>query len=530
MSLPLLGKELIEHANRRRTYVARVIYAVALVGVYGVVQLQMSQMYGAQGASLLGQGGMLFEFLFRMQAIGILIVMPAITAGAFTQEKETGSLILLLLTPLTPAKLVLQKWLSRVLIMSGFLVLALPLAAMAYAYGGFSADFLVAGSAVLLLLYLQVGAFAILMSAWFRSTVAAFIAAYVGVMTVDFLVPPAIAPWLAIDMVSHLGSSGTSLQLWPNARHVLATVVVMLVIASSVLAWRARASGGNPVLGIFRGLDRLFNRGDELLGRRRRVVSLPVSQPIAWLEFNRRSLANWRYLIRLLVPIELLIAGYIGLVSGGMSNHLWLYILLLPLVVLVLLVLGTSLIAGERSGQTLDVLLTTSISPKSIIRQKMRALYRILIALCVPLLTVVLYPLVGRPTAFGSSGDDNILGHVLTISILLPLMAWLAVWIGLVITNRIRAMVTAVIATVIWLGGGLILQFLLLMVGGYRMEGPANLLSSFTPLAMETYGLLVGSGNMDATPIVLWCVLHLSLLLVIRHVCLSRAAALLLRA
>ena len=55
------------------------------------------------------------------------------------------------------AELVLQKWLSALITVGGYLLLSMPLMAVCYAYGGFAVERLVLGIAVLVLTTMQTG-------------------------------------------------------------------------------------------------------------------------------------------------------------------------------------------------------------------------------------------------------------------------------------------------------------------------------------------------------------------------------------
>ena len=119
LSFPLLAKELLEGSARARTYWIRSVYALAMFAAFGVCHLvQLGQRGSSAGLGMLGRGGELFDALIVAQLAGVWLVMPALCAGAFAREKERGTLVLLLLTPMTPWDLVLQKWLSRQIVMS----------------------------------------------------------------------------------------------------------------------------------------------------------------------------------------------------------------------------------------------------------------------------------------------------------------------------------------------------------------------------------------------------------------------------
>ena len=89
--LPLAAKELIEQAARRRTYVARTVYAVLLFAT--CLFASWGDAFRQTGPlSMLGSGVNLFEVVVVLQFVGIVLFMPARTCGAITTEKERDSL------------------------------------------------------------------------------------------------------------------------------------------------------------------------------------------------------------------------------------------------------------------------------------------------------------------------------------------------------------------------------------------------------------------------------------------------------
>jgi len=177
--LPLLVKELVEQGARRRTYVVRVAYAVLLFVAFAIF------FYGevaGRGMSyqMLGVGGKMFNFLLGVQLVGVYIFLPAMMAGVITYEKERRSLELLFITDLGPWEIVLQKLAGRLLPMFTFLLLSLPLMAVCYTYGGVESGYVALAAYLLFTTCVQVGAFALMVSAYSRTSSEATVATYGG--------------------------------------------------------------------------------------------------------------------------------------------------------------------------------------------------------------------------------------------------------------------------------------------------------------------------------------------------------------
>ncbi len=175
---PLLAKELVELSARRRTYLVRTVYAIALYSVTMWTYWRWLGQFEADSFEMLGRGQTLFNELLRWQFWGLYLFLPVVTSSAITSEKERDTLSLLLLTKLGSWTILWEKLLSRLVAMGSFLLLGLPLAAVAYSLGGVDVETIWKAMYVLSVTSLQVASFALLCSTWFRTTSSAFVGTY----------------------------------------------------------------------------------------------------------------------------------------------------------------------------------------------------------------------------------------------------------------------------------------------------------------------------------------------------------------
>jgi ABC-type transport system involved in multi-copper enzyme maturation permease subunit len=251
---------------------------------------------------------------------------------------------------------------------------------------------------------------------------------------------------------------------------VLGTSAACLVLARVFLVRRAFAPPGNAVLGVFKRLDKVFLRlNDNPVTRGMTFVGdtarLPDDEPVAWRETAKRSLGKTRYLLRVFIFIELPVAAVCLMVIFDSYSGDRLSILLVPVGIVSVLMVSAqaaSLIAGERSHQTLDVLCTTPLSGRDIIRQKFRAVQRLMLVLLVPLMTIFFFECAMRwnmPRRYASTQpyelDQFNLPLYLTcsclaVAIYLPMFAWLSLYIGLRVKTQARAIMGSLAAIVAW--------------------------------------------------------------------------------
>ena len=482
LGLPLLTKELIEQAARRRTYFVRLLYASLL---FLLAYWQFSSILsnsGANNLAMLGTGADMFTRVIELQFLGILLFLPALTCGAITSEKEHDSLIMLLVTRLGPFTILFEKLIGRLVPMFSFLLLSLPLLAFAYSLGGVSTLELVSGVVMLVVVCIHISALAIMCSSWCSSTASAFVGTYtLGLLSFPFLV---VAVRMLLDRFTTVATGpvvafsdqAIPIQLTTdNADRIWVQIVVLgipvliyIALARIFLVRRSQVIRRNFVLRFFRRLDRFFFWLNEITTGGvvliRDDVRLPEDRPITWRETQKKTLGTTRYLVRVLVAIETPLFLVLAVVAGmafqarlGVAAEA-LYIVW-ALAVLLITVHGTSLVTTERSHQTLDLLLASSMTSREIILQKHRSVNRLMYVLTVPMVTIFLFEswfATGTPgledglrsiftvpfEAIKSAlyQFDYFLCSILSVVIYFPLCSWIALWIGIKSRSQVRAM------------------------------------------------------------------------------------------
>lgn len=543
LALPLFVKELTEASSRRRTYIVRTVYA-GLLFLLAVLFARDVLFPAGDAFSVLGRGGTLFLTVMLIQFGGVYLFLPAMTAGSITAEKERNTLGLLFLTKLSPTKIVLEKYFGRVFPMLCLALLSLPLLAVAYSLGGLDGGMLFEGVVRLLTTILMVGAVGIACSAWCRTTAGAFLTT---VAALGMLFPGALLLAIALGLqpdsglIRWLGGIGVDWRLWNEPRGIvfvffgpyplmewldaisynagvntaflshptwvvlwqstpmLMATVLALVAARFALVRRAEVKPKRYMARAFRAIDTKFRDLNDRYAKGIEIVkthgNLPESDPVAWRETTKTSLGSFRYLVRLLLLVETPIL-FIGLLAtdgysssgpgalGPLAGLLWIGTGLL------VAVKGAGLFPGERARQSLDVLLTTPMSTRAILRQKLAGVRRLIAVCAIPLLTI--FALIGFmhyltvdvvPVA--------IVVHMLVaVSITLThlsLAALLSAYVGLRISTQSRATLTSIgllaalclavpLLKLVWDGG----------VSSYARFSGWSLLSPFTVMVELT--------------------------------------------
>lgn len=452
--LPLLVKELNEQSAQFRTYILRLAYGLLLLGT--LLTLFVRGLIRSGGTSTLGQGQLVFDSLTTFQFWALNLFVPAITCGCLSGEKERNTLGTLLITTLTPWQIVLQKFLGRFIPVVGYICLSFPMLAAAYSLGGLSTATLWSGGLLLIIAVAQTTSLSVLCSAYFATTVEALLGYFLLLFGSRLLLPFLWADW-ALERVQQ--GELTFEEAFGRSLFLLGFCAVPLWLAAVLLERRAFVTPRNLLLELFQKLDRMFNRWNSVTGGVVLVQDgdpLPNLAPVAWRETTKKSLGTFRYLFRVLLVLELPLVVIISMLGSGelqvggqniiVTNYLYgLWVLAL----LMTIIHGSSLIAGERTRQTLEVLLTIPLAGRELLLQKQQGLLRLLKVLFVPFVTIFGFQ------AWWFNGFPYrwtyVTLSILSVLVFLRLTAWLATYVGLRTKSQIRAVVTVALLIGCWL-------------------------------------------------------------------------------
>ena len=590
--LPILARELVEISARRRTYVLRVVLLLLILQVWNAASTQVSisgtlsyayqlsyrGVMPGQIAPLgsIGHGMELIMPVLIMVLIAAMCLLPTLSTLSLTQEREQGTLVLLLLTPLPPGSLLLQKFLSLLIWGGSLLLLSLPLLAISYANGGIDGTLLGSLLGMSVEFMVQTAALGLAIGSWIRRPLLAIILANLSVLALH-LGAILFAEWFRqghpalVFQAASLQRSADVLPTWvflspamlpqgvaggraldASALPLLLTAV-LLIIARIGINRHPESGGEGGLHRLFLGLDRLWERFDARWFRRSSQRDLPQARPVFWLELNRRALCNLRYLARILLPVAAL-AIYVTLASlhedgsfhpHGQRRYSEIFSLALGIGCLVQAMLASGILARERSDQTLEVLLTTSISPATILRHKMRALSRIRWGVSACLLLMVFVQAFTRsdigmyPVRWLS--DPSIMLQA-ALAILLPgVCSWFGALIGLYVQQQRRAALIALAGVVVWMAGTMLVldvptMFNFNNASSWYYFAERAIHPDFTTQAAEVLRLLLcplrglvdldGSGpnvHLDTSQIVVAGLLLLMLWTLLRSLCLGFA-------
>ncbi len=481
LDLPLLRRELVESAKRRRLWIVRGVIAMAQM-VF--VVFNYDDLTGSQGGlGAFGGGEEIAAVINTCNMVAVYLLLPLTACAAIAAERERQTLSLLLISRISPARLVLEKFLSSLIPVFTMMTLSLPSLALAYSLGGLSPQQLTHSVAAMLVAAVQVNTAAIFWSAVFRTSLQAFWG------TLFTLLVYAIAPGMLGLLIQgrFFGRLfGFSVELYS------------IFVGFWELPWLVSSAEAIPLV-----LPPLV-AGSMLLLATMFVVSryrceAPVSRLPKLLHMIRESLSSHSNTTDLVpqeqaippmrVPAESVVAWREHMIAGGYRT--WLFVLLVLIIPaafwmltqsdlnfspqgacialnVILLISGALIVQGittrtfglERDRETLAVLLTTPIPTREIVTQKLSA------ARSVRFCFMPAFLMIAAHSIFYSDGHHHRWELNLSRWILEPIslvLIWehltLAMWVGLAMSIRSRTTLRSAVATLAILFGYCLLHF-----------------------------------------------------------------------
>jgi ABC-type transport system involved in multi-copper enzyme maturation permease subunit len=404
---PVFAYEWLTASRRWQSYALRsLLVLLLLLGLSGV-WLGSYDGAGELSVQQVAEIGRGFYAVTSLMVLGLVgLVAPAAAAGAICLDKARGNLTLLFSTDLTDAEIVLGKLAARLVPVLGLIACAAPVQALTTLLGGI--DPAMPTGAILVCLACAVFGctLALTLSVWGRKTHEVLLATYAfGVLyllaapmwaalvpmlprwALDWLpgylalVPynPVFLALAPLGAPPGIGPVGLAAQAWFCTLGLLASA--LLAAAST---WRIRRvvirQAGQG--GATRRADRLAAPRRGLLTRLLPSPSLD-GNPVLWREWHRRRPSRW----------SVAVWGLFGMLSSGFS--LWAIVdalggagprgrdaggvisgLQVSAGLLLLSVSAVTSLAEERQRGSLDVLLVTPLSTRSIVLSKWLGAFR----------------------------------------------------------------------------------------------------------------------------------------------------------
>jgi ABC-type transport system involved in multi-copper enzyme maturation permease subunit len=415
---PVFASECLTTARRWQYYAARVFFIGALLAALGIAVWALDQDY--RGLSGLKRSAIAGEWIYfaltGTQLALLILVAPAVTAGAICIDKARGTLMHLLVTDLSNREIVLGKLLARLLPICGFVLAGLPVLALATWMGGVHPEAVFGSFVVCLSVAIFGGTMALVLSVWCAKTYEVLLVSYL-LWTALLLADPLSAwiapPWFPRGFIHDLDPfylcfapylSPGSLTVHHYVNYLVGTLgvsaVLVLLATLRIRAVTIRQSG--VVSGTNKGrrsglgqrlwgwipvifLDRNpFFKPVRWIWRRLPAPSLD-GNPVLWREWHRQRPSRWvravwaiYFLTALGFSLWCFIEGIAKTRTTRLGPDMAPFVNAFQIAIGLLLVSVTSVtsLQEERVRGSLDLLLTTTLPTVKIFWGKWWGSYR----------------------------------------------------------------------------------------------------------------------------------------------------------
>ena len=401
---PVFEAERATRARRWQGYAGRSVFVAALLGALGLGFSEASSHGGPVTVQELAEvGETAYSILASLELMAVLLIAPAAAAGAICVDKARGSLAHVFVTDLSDREIVLGKLAARLVPTWSLLACALPVAAAATWLGGIDPMALLGTTLIVAGLAVLGCALALMLSVW-ASKPQEVLSVVFAAWAVWLLAAPSwqlfrrtmrSAIWLERTNPFYLATAPYD---YPGETSLLEPALFALACGllgatfAAVATWQVRVVGCRSE----RARARRVGPIGRLLARARGEVRWgkgpPLDRnPVLWREWHRGRPSRWSRWVWVGYDAVALLGGG-GLVAAGLAGWPVLTNGEVPILALLLLVgfglllvstATAAVLAEERARGSLDVLISTPVSTRSILVGKWRGAFRMVPRLAV---------------------------------------------------------------------------------------------------------------------------------------------------
>ncbi len=176
---PVLDRELRQRSRTARSMVVMTIFLLLALGVAFITYTGETASFGDDfGIARQNVGRSVFEWVLILELVLLLFVVPGISSGAITGERDRQTLIPLQVTLIGPSGIFFGKVLASSAFVLLLIVATAPILATAYLLGGVAFSQIVTGILALMLIGFLLAVLGVACSAMLRRTAAATLISY----------------------------------------------------------------------------------------------------------------------------------------------------------------------------------------------------------------------------------------------------------------------------------------------------------------------------------------------------------------
>ncbi len=178
---PILTREMTVFQRGWKLPVLILLYnGLMILMLAGLYTLMNKSSSGGTGIDIGYMNG-LYYFVTFGQLVLLLLMVPAVTAGAISGERQRGTLDILLVSAKSPREIILGKLEAGLFAVGLLMVSSLPFYAIVGVYGGVGFLEVIGNLVIFSVLAICYGAIGLAFSSWFKKNQAAMIFTYVTI-------------------------------------------------------------------------------------------------------------------------------------------------------------------------------------------------------------------------------------------------------------------------------------------------------------------------------------------------------------
>ncbi|MBI4601936.1 MAG: ABC transporter permease [Planctomycetes bacterium] len=178
---PILLRQLRADFRKNRFFFSQFV-CLGVLGVTLIAMISYQTSDETRTATQIGQA--LFDSFFIIQYLIILVIFPAFSATAFTEERAGLTIDLLLASTLKPEEIVWGKFFASTVYCLVYVVASIPLLSISFLFGGVEPREVLVAYGILIGLTLLISMVGVCISSWYgspiRSTLTVYVLVFLG--------------------------------------------------------------------------------------------------------------------------------------------------------------------------------------------------------------------------------------------------------------------------------------------------------------------------------------------------------------
>ena len=376
---PVLQRELLVNLRTGRAFLLLAIYQILLAGV---VLLAWPADQRLDLTTSPPSARRLVDLFFLGQYVIASLMAPSFAAGAITGEKERATYEMLLASPLRPAAIVIGKMVASLTHLGMLIIASLPIIVLCLPLGGVSLYEVLAAYLGLIISVILFGAIGVACSSYFSRTSASLVVSYLIILPLVML---GVLFWRSLE-----GSGELRLKLMLLVVPAYAISAVMLLCGNAAGRMLYPPDVGSegkevidPDLENEQAVGLVIQRDqfpDRLFAPPKKQTLMPDgTNPIYDKEIHSEIFSQGTLMLRLVIQISMLLAIPLmaWLLFADVQRSPWYVVYVIVFNMLVGPVFLAGSISSERERQTLDLLITSTVTSWQILWGKLLVGFRV---------------------------------------------------------------------------------------------------------------------------------------------------------